>query len=120
MDPALHKILPLVAESIPAVLPRHTMNLLLEHNPHLQGGEGKVEEFEGVGTWVSELQKQKATATNEMWMIAYSVDETPKLAISQTVLKSCDLFNLLKAADDGPDPIENSLSSVSENALPES
>lgn len=81
-------------------LPKHNCDLILTHNTHKSYYQ-TVEQFEqdfeshfGKLDWVSEEQRAKAIATNELWNLHWY----PNTPISSYSLYACDLSELLKAA----------------------
>jgi len=86
-----------------AALPAHKASLHLTHNDHLSN-YWTVAEFDqnetamhGDASWVSEEQRQKAIALNEMWELQWYPD-TP---VGFYVLRGCDLWAVIAAATKG-------------------
>jgi len=78
--------------------PKHKASLHLTHNQHkayYQTVEQYMEDNDA-DCWVSDEQKQKAIATNEIWELQWYPD-TP---IGFCLLMACDLDVLLRAASD--------------------
>jgi len=84
-----------------SLLPTHKCELTLTHNTHTSSYQTVAEwevdyqqHFGHLVQWVSEEQRAKAIATNEVWSIQW-YPETP---IGSYTLYACDLDVLLKAA----------------------
>jgi hypothetical protein len=63
----------LVARAFEVMLPAHDAELMLNHNPHLnvyETVEGWTSDFDRED-WVSPVEKQKAIATNELWVLQW-------------------------------------------------
>lgn len=80
-----------VARAFEVMLPAHRRALDLEHNPHLGASSISVKEY-CKGTTIAfttELERQKAEATNEMWVLSWlpADDGNPRpLAVAATTL----------------------------------
>ena len=75
--------------------PEHDAGLFLSHNEHKTYYE-TVEEFVAEGTpleWVSEEQKRKAFATNEIWVLQWY----PNTPAGFNILAAADLDVLMEA-----------------------
>jgi hypothetical protein len=84
-------------------LPRHECSLSLAHNQNRDYYETVQQYADGFADrgcpleWVSDEQKAKAVATNEIWVIQWYPD-TP---VGFIRLAACDLGVLLDAANEG-------------------
>jgi hypothetical protein len=83
------------------LFPKHEASLTLTHNDHKSVYETVAERvaddpyYSDAVHWVSEEQRQKAIASNEMWTLHWY----PRTPVGFCVLHACDLDVLLKAAN---------------------
>ncbi len=84
------------------IFPRHECGLFLTHNEHRDYYETLEQWLDGSGshidehTWVSDEQRRRALATNNIWVLQWYPD-TP---VGFCILAACDLDVLLAKANE--------------------